>query len=249
LLTFPDIPGITICPTTAEAVPLNFEIRDAPTPPPSVAPAIETIWRTHLSKNPKLYDGPLLLTVGTLPALPSRILLRSSYKLHLCLGSDELNSLGVQGVIIGRDAAGIPHILLARRSSDVRMYPGLWENAPSGSVPPPPLPTDRIDQSHFINALLDEGVEELGLDLSTARIRLVALQQDTAARSLDIMLRFDLADPIDPRTLPCPTSHNRWEYADAAWLPIAEIPAWSAQHAHAISPPTLALFRWITDAT
>jgi isopentenyldiphosphate isomerase len=248
MITFPDIPGISILPVSA-AETLSFDVRESPPIPPAAATGMETLWAQYRAENRNLFDGPVALIYADLPARPARVLVRSTYKAHLCLEIEHMYSLGVQGVVIGRDAAARPHILLGRRSSDVRMYPGLWENAPSGHVPPPPPRLSSVDQSHFVQTLIDEGTEELGLDLAAATPRFVALLQDDAARSLDIMLRFDLPEPIDPRSLPCPTQANRWEYAESAWLAIADLGLWMTANAHAMSPPTLALMRWITTET
>jgi isopentenyldiphosphate isomerase len=149
--------------------------------------------------------------------------------------------------VLGRDNTNRHHLLLARRSSEVRIYAGLWENAPSGTVSVSCLDTStprHLDTSSLKHALAQEGLEELGLDLSTARATPIALLEDAEANSLDAVLRIELAAPINPRTLPCPTTHNRWEYADTAWIALADLPTWLAKNARAVSPPTRELIPW-----
>ncbi len=163
------------------------------------------------------------------------------------LGMD-VRVLGVQALVLARDADSDEHLLLGRRGSEVRIYQGLWENAPSGSVPPPPPDAKFIDWPHFTRALLDEGIEETGLDLSAANCSWVALLDDAEARSLDVVLKLTMHQTIDPRAVPCPADDShRWEYAATAWTPLATLGAWAEQNAHAISPPTRALIRWLID--
>jgi hypothetical protein len=160
----------------------------------------------------------------------------------------DVRALGVQGVITARDASGEEHLLLGRRGSDVRVYQGLWENAPSGTIKPPPESVSSLDLAHFTSALMEEGLEELGLNLRSANISWIALLDDAEALSLDAVLKLEMHHPIDPRAAPCPADDtHRWEYAATAWTPIAQLPDWTERHAHAISPPTRAVLRWLYE--
>jgi hypothetical protein len=251
-------PPITLHPTPASAPGLpRFTILPALDPPPPIAAAIDQLWADLKLSNPRLFDGPILITetladmrlAGDSHVLTAR---RASYK-TLATAADvgmSVRALGVQGIVTARDERGVQHLLLGRRSSEVRIYQGLWENAPSGTIPPPPPEDTAIDDAHYVRALLAEGIEEVGLDLNRAAMSFAALLDDAHAQSLDIVLKLAMDLPIDPRALPCPSQDcGRWEYADTAWIALPDLPAWSATNAHAISPPTLTLLRWITSET
>ncbi len=244
-----DTPGITIHPIPAAAAPsLRFTLPPPPPPPPPIASAIDLVWAELRQASPRLFDGPIVLTdtgaavLGAAPLdkLPAR---RATYK-TLATAADvgmTVRALGVQALVLARDAAGVEHILLGRRSSEVRKYPGLWENAPSGSVPPPPAAEQSVSLPHLARTLIAEGIEELGLSLSAVDMTCIALLDDAEAASLDVVLRVNLPHPINPKSLPCPATDGRWEYADAAWVPVAQLKGWVESNAHAISPPALAV--------
>lgn len=245
---------ITLHPAPADAPGLpRFAVLPALDPPPAIAAAIDQLWADLRRANPRLFDGPILITDPLAELLAARFSAglaarRASYK-TLATAAEvgmSVRALGVQGIVTARDGRGVEHLLLGRRSSDVRVYQGLWENAPSGTLPPPPPGEASIGDAHFVRALLAEGIEEVGLDLNRAAMSFAALLDDAHAQSLDVVLRLAMDQPIDPRTLPCP-SHDggRWEYADTAWIALPDLPAWAAANAHAISPPTHALLGWL----
>lgn len=263
MISYPEIPTTTIHPISHGASP-RIELLPAIDPPPPIAAAINNLWAELRRDNPRLHDGPILIT-DPLHTTLSRatgsprfarahtglalIARHATYK-TLATAADvgmHVRALGVQGIVTARDASGEEHLLLGRRGSEVRIYQGLWENAPSGTLPPPVPGASLIDQSHFTQALLAEGIEELGLNLSAASISWLAMLDDAEARSLDVVLKLQMQQPIDPRATPCATDDTHpWEYAATQWTPLATLGAWAAQNAHAISPPTLALIRWIT---
>lgn len=271
MISFPDIPGIAIHPTpVAMNASPRFDLEPASQSPAEIQTLIDRKWSQLCQLNPRLHDGPILLAelvniteqrIAELRATgsprfaatragPALIARPATYK-RLATASQfnsEVRALGVQGVVTARDSSGEEHILLGRRSSQVRIYQGLWENAPSGTIAPPAPGASFIDQSHFLHALLAEGIEEVGLNLSAASVSWLALLDDAEARSLDVVFKLQMQQTIDPRAIPCPADDtHRWEYAATAWTPLATLGTWAQQNAHAISPPTRALIRWLIE--
>lgn len=214
--------------------------------------AIDASWALARAANPRLYDGPIVLVDADSALLAQgRLVCRpSSYRTLVAADTLEalgtrIRALGVQGLVIGRDRDGDKCLLFGRRGPETRVYPGLWENAPSGTVAPPQMlrtGDGRIGLEHLRAALCDEGLEELGIDLSRCVMTPAAIIDDPLAHSIDVVLRVDVTQQIDPRQRPCPTSDaGAWEYLDLAWVPIARVADWLARSRHAISPPTLAL--------
>lgn len=245
-------------------------LNSARTPPPRPGaappadPALEDAWLAMRRDNDALFDGPILQVTsfdaasGVLRARPS------SFK-HLATASvlaRDVRQLGVVGWLTGRDAAGAERILLARRSAGTRVYPGQWENAPAGGVDlgmlaPPPPGLNECPASALYSALQEESREELGLRLpawpatgSAARAPVArSWIVDDLARSLDVVFEVELG-AVDPRRTPCfAAGGGRWEYTDAAWLTRAELAAFAERREQPLSPPTLALARflgWLT---
>jgi hypothetical protein len=122
----------------------------------------------------------------------------------------------------------------------VRIYPGLWENAPAGAVEPPSAP-GLWGAEHLARTLAKEEHEEVGWDLGPGGFRPIALVEDPRARSVDVVLRRDLAASPTP---PCRRDH-RGEYADLRWVPVHTLPPWLGTSSGIASPPTLALLRFL----
>jgi len=226
------------------AAPSASPVFDVGEPPPANdahAAATSRAWVDATRTQPRLFDGPMLFVDA-----PTRAV-RGTYKALVAAAGQHLpiRSLGAQGLVIARDRTGHQHLLLGRRSGQTRSYPGLWENAPSGTMTPPPPSQTRLTLPDFAAALRQEGIEELGIDLADADIRWLAMLEDPGAHSDDVVLEVRLHQPIDPRASICATADGRWEYADAAWIALSALSPWAADHAHAISPPTLALFGWL----
>lgn len=212
----------------------------------SADPQIDAAWRELTAANPRLFDGPLLLVDrvedDVIHARPGRYRTLATATM---LGRT-VRSLGVQGVVIGRDRAGQPHVLFGRRSDDTRIYGGRWENAPSGSLEPPRHNPPTLALPDFARALAAEGTEELGIDLADAEVHIRALLDDATAQSLDLVLHVALRGIIDPRGSACALAdHRRWEYLDTAWVRIDDLRAWHRDSKPALSPPTAALMRWL----
>lgn len=230
-------------PTVHPIPDAEFIVRVLPARPPSPAHAarIAGAWDRLLAANPRYHDGPALILESSSPLAVRRDTYRT-----LATAADidrSVRALGVQGVVVGRDRAGDEHLLFGRRSSDTRIYGGLWENAPSGGMTAPPK-CDTLALRDFAAALRDEGLEELGLDLADAQVTPLCLLDDPLAFSIDLVLGVRPRAPIDPRSLPCPASDGgRWEYIDAAWVRLDQSTAWIARDPGAFSPSTVALAR------
>lgn len=228
-----------------EVGPRGVSVRILAPAADSADPQIDAAWRELTAANPRLFDGPVLLVDrledDMIHARPGRYRTLATAAL---LGR-HVRSLGVQGVVIGRDRAGQPHVLFGRRSGDTRIYGGQWENAPSGSLEPPRHESPTLALPDLARALAAEGTEELGIDLADAEVHIRALLDDAAAQSLDLVLQVSLRGIIDPRGSVCALADNRrWEYLDTAWVRIDDLRDWNRGSAAALSPPTAALMQW-----
>lgn len=245
-----ELPTVTLTPPLAGD--LRLELAREETLQVEERAQVDAAWAVMRRENPGLHDGRVLLVDmdafarGELLARPGPFRVMAT---AAALGR-RVRALGVQAVLIGTDGAGRDHLLLGRRSSETRVYRGQWENAPSGSVEPPAPGGAAIDQAHCVRALLQEGVEELGLDLASASYRWIGMLEDAEASSTDVVLELRLLGTTSTRGLPCP-SHGAgsWEYVDTAWIALDELGAWVRANERAVSPPTRALTRWMGWAT
>ena len=249
MISYQDIWGIELIPTPPNRPhEIDLGVIEGPLITGAAASQLDLLWMLEKETNPELFDGPILVIRVDDLREGDLLVRRWSYKRHFCLQNTLFRSLGVQGLVIGRDHAGTEHLLLGRRSSSVRMYPGLWENAPSGGVPPPPTGVDELHRDHILKALMSEGLEEIGLSLHPQYAQFIATLEDQTARSFDLVFRLELGVAINSTGLPCAIHEDgRWEYADAAWVPMTNLRNWVEQNAHAVSPPTRALTRWLTE--
>ena len=254
-MKYDDIPGVVIHPIPPEACgSLRFEVLPAVEPTGDVARAIDLMWEDLKRARARLHDGPILLVDRKAMESGRLVVRRGTYKTLATaahVGMD-VYALGVQGVLTGRDEDGDECVLMGRRSSQVRMYAGMWENAPSGTVTPPSLPldggADAVDWAHVITALRQEGFEELGLDVSSSRVSWLALLVDEAARSIDVVLKLEFERRVRSRVGSCQDDGcERWEYAESGWVPRTKLLEWAERErgAFGVSPPTRALVRWM----
>lgn len=251
MIRYADIPGITVYPVGIEdAGKLRFEMAPPPVLPADAVVIIDRLWEQMQRENPRLHDGSVLLT-DPLDAHDGRIIVkRGTYRLLATANASGIafRALGVQGVVVARDRFGREHLLLGRRGSEVRIYPGLWENAPSGTVSGPEPDEEMIGWPSVIRTLQAEGMEELGIDLHQASVQWIALLEDAEACSVDVVLRLTLMQSVEELRLPCAIHEGgRWEYVDAAWVEMNALGAWVERQGHAVSPPTRGLVRWLTE--
>jgi 8-oxo-dGTP pyrophosphatase MutT (NUDIX family) len=245
-------PGVAIHPVPAGAE-VRIDIGPAQTPGAEAAARMASMWDELCAANDRYYDGPILRAVSVDTDAGSVLCRRDTFRslassARLGLG---VRQLGVCGVLVGRDATGAKHLLLGRRAADTRIYPGLWEVAPSGGVKPPAPNVAVLTLLDLALALAEEADEELGMTLDPRNASLIAFLRDDIACSDDAVLRFDLPAPIDPRRAPgaacalAPDAGDRWEYIDTAWIALIDLPAFVRDHADAIAPPTAALVGWL----
>jgi len=234
------------------AATTSASIRVDPAQPssPELAARIARTWDELRATNDRFYDGPILRSIS-LDAQHGELLCRRDTFRSLAVSPRlglGVRQLGVSGIITARDHAGACHLLLGRRAADTRIYPGLWEVAPSGGVKPPPANTGTLSLHDLAIALAEEADEELGMTLDPRDARLIAFLRDEAACSDDAVLRFDLASPVNPRAQACPLATEaagRWEYIDSAWIALTDLPTFARDHVAAIAPPTAALLHWL----
>jgi hypothetical protein len=208
---------------------------------PGVAPAeserVDRAWRELRAANDAMYDGPIVRVLSADAETGALRCARSTFR-HVATAAKLGRDVRQLGTERGGDAH--EHVLLARRSGETRVYPGLWENAPSGGV------SVGTDAQQLYRALADEADEELGLELpewASGRGTFVGWLRDPIAMSLDLIVRVHVGE-IDPHRSPCfggADGGGRWEYTDAAWLARADALSYFKRHADAISPPTAAL--------
>jgi 8-oxo-dGTP pyrophosphatase MutT (NUDIX family) len=226
-----------------EAVPAS-----APTRPQ--AARVDEAWASLCAVNPRLFDGPILSVLSLDPDAGTITARRENYRWLAVQDTvpTGVRQLGVTGVIVGRDAAGRPHVLLGRRAPQTRSHGGLWELAPSGGLDPPPGEAAvTLGRADVLGALARESREELGLDADWSSAAIVALYRDDRAHNDDLVARLDLPAPIDPRSPPRLTG-GAWEYTGARWAPTHRIADPTAALAGRFRPPSLALMRlfgWI----
>ncbi len=226
---------------------------------PSLTPAeIDRVWQELTSANGALYDGPILCVEAFEASSGSIRCSRSSFR-HLA-AADRLGlatrQLGIVGWLTGRSRDGREHVLLGRRSSATRVYQGLWENAPSGGVPPRVMAAGASEAGvdTLFEALREEAEEELALDLpawknlEAGRARVRRWIVDDLARSLDVVVEIEMGETgsgtIDPRTAGgvCANARPDGEYVDVAWVARDEWRDFVRSHSPSVlSPPTVAL--------
>lgn len=216
--------------------------------PPTRA-RIDECWARALAANPggTLHDGPMLCVErmntstgviecrrGTYRELVAQTMLAGELG-EWCLGVAQLS---VTGLLVGRDAGEVRHVAIGRRSEKTRIYPRMWELAPSGGVELADVGSGGGIEV-LTRALGAEAREELGMELDMSGAKAVALAGDAEAGSVDVIVRVELPDVIIPHRAPaCGTC--MWEYIDTAWLSERDAAKFAREHAAAIIPPARA---------
>ncbi|MFN0012032.1 MAG: hypothetical protein ACKVS8_10355 [Phycisphaerales bacterium] len=209
---------------------------------------IERRWSAARAANPRLRDGDVLSVMAIDAAAGIISAARSSYK--RLVAQDEtldlgVRMLGVKGLIVGRDAAGDEHVLIARRGMETRVYGGMWEIAPAGGVQVPPRGVEALGTDALRQTLAEEAAEELGVTLDASGARPVAVVEDAVARSVDVIVRLEWPGVVEPRATVCRAAEEEWEYIDAAWLARRDARAFDAHAAGEIVGPMRVVMRWM----
>ncbi|MFN7022009.1 MAG: hypothetical protein ACK4WH_11875, partial [Phycisphaerales bacterium] len=195
--------------------------------PAGVDAEVDRVWEEMRRANPRLHDGPVALVEAAGPGEGEWACRAGRYRevaTARALGR-RVRALGVSGLVIGRDGRGVEHALFGRRGSQTRIYGGLWEHAPSGTVGILGDGAERIGVDQLAGVLREEGLEEVGIDLGkAAEVRAVATVEDARACSVDVVMRVEVGGVIEPRWAPCAAgASGAWEYTDTAWVGVREV--------------------------
>lgn len=230
------------------ARPLSIRVTDAR--PPALTPAESKRWEEMTAANPRLFSGPILAVVTVDPEASELICRREGYARLVVQPQVKtgVRILAVTAVLLAKDAAGRPHVLLGRRGRETSFYGGMWELGPSGGIAPPPPTISTITEQDIRRQLAEELEEELDIVADLAAARVIGLARDDLAMSLDVAVEVDLG-PLEG-VLDGLTPAN-WEYSEVYWLPLDTARVFDDANAAEIIPPTRALFRtlgWIDES-
>lgn len=223
-----------------DLAPEDLRIEFDPTPTPNPCAETLRVWERMREAKPRLFNGPISTFNGCDERARTIRAGRDTYQ-RLTVQPEVDNSVmqfSVTGVLICAE-----HVLLARRSPETRVYPSMWELAPSGGFDPPATelgtPLSGLDAWR---QLLRELKEELGLAIPDQQQpgRIVALSADRLASSTDLVFRIDL--PSNPADLDSAITSS-WEYEETRWLPLPDARIFESDHGAEIIPPTRALLR------
>lgn len=222
--------------------PLDLGLTPAPPPPDDETERrIEEVWAAQRAQWPRLFDGPILAISSWSPSSRTLRAHRSSYRpFAVGLGGGPTDSwlLAITGLITARLPDGRQAILLGKRGRATWLYLDMWELGPSGGVPPRDDGTLTMDD--LAAQTFAELEEEAGIDARGAAARPVAVATDPGARSLDVIMRIDLA--VEPAAV-AGAVHAHGEYSETLWLPVDEVEAFVRERRAAIIPPTIATLR------
>ena len=219
----------------AEVIPVGLDPHEitidiAPGPRPEPDAATDEVWARMRSDKPRLFDGDIL-AFGSWDA-DSRTIhaRRDSYKRLTVqpVVATGVTQLSVTGLLCVGDGAD-RRVLLARRSPETRVYPNLWELAPSGGIDASPKETRTMTGIEAWRQLLTELREELGVTTDLPPAPVAALTIDGTANSCDLVFDVRLDTPIEV----CPAS---WEYVEARWFAVKALPSYDE-----LIPPTTAI--------
>lgn len=217
------------------SAPITIEVlRDPILPNAEQERSIERAWQGLCAKNPRYFNGRILSFESYDPSTGVAIARDVEYRLHAV--RDTVDSgiafFGVTGVLRAVDS-GRSRFMLGKRGESVHQYPNQWEFAPCGGIDPPPAGQEVLSPSEIAQELCREGQEELGMDLSTAVPKPLALVHDDPVGSTDLMMLIDL--PKEP------AAGRNWEYSETNWLTLDDIWALQRDSGEIVIPTTLAM--------
>ncbi|MFG0283096.1 MAG: NUDIX hydrolase [Phycisphaerales bacterium JB039] len=202
----------------ARDLTITVEAGDAP----PMRPDEQRRWEALRGANPALFDGAIYSVTSLDSAAGVMRCRRGRYReIVLRRPGDDVRLLSVTGLLVHEGS----RVLLGQRGAKLRSYPGMWEIGPAGGVEPAEG-EGQVSIERIRAALAAEIVEEIGVAIDTGGAQCVGVCSDDAARSLDIVLRIDLEG-----TAPAPRHGDGWEYEDAAWVAIGDLPRFTAQRA------------------
>lgn len=248
--TAPDIAGQSLLPIGSAALHIHRSERRVPSGPDlrREDPLIESRWSALCAANPRYHDGDIL-SVAHIDGPAGRIEVATDRFRDLAVQSDDLDLsvrlLGVKGLITAQDSAGHEHMLIARRSTETRIYHAMWEIAPAGGVNTPQSPWTNLGPETFADALAEEAREELGLTIDPAGTRPVAIVIDETARSVDVIVAHSWPHIINPKKPVACAAGCTWEYLDTCWLSRDDAQVFDRDHAASIVPVMRIALRWL----
>jgi 8-oxo-dGTP pyrophosphatase MutT (NUDIX family) len=224
--------------------PGSITIDIAGDPAPDATPEVIERWEAMRGEKPRLFNGPVLSYLGW-----SDRVVRASRDTYQRLAVQEhepaivepaVMQLSVTGLVTALDEHGERHVLVGRRSHATRIYGGMWELGPSGGIDAPPLSQRSLDGFDVFRQLVQEMREETGLPADPDPGPLVAITVDRVATSADLVMRIDLARPVDEIVAHTDRAgEHGWEYESTRWIACAEFGAF-VESVPCI-PPTVAL--------
>ncbi len=226
------------------ADPLSVVIRITDDPAPDATTGVIERWDRMRAERPRLFNGPVLSYLGYSDGIITAR--RDSYQ-RLAVQEHEptvveptVMQLSVTGIVTALDERGERHVLVGRRSHATRIYGGLWELGPSGGIDPPPVSHRSMDGLDVFRQLVTEMREETGLPADPDPGPIVAITIDPVATSADLVMRIDLARPVDEVVAQTERSEDHaWEYETTRWIACAEFERFVG--AMPCIPPTVAL--------
>lgn len=164
--------------------------------------------------------------------------LRSTYKIFVAgpIVGTRVRTLGVTGICVRQGPTG-EEVLVGRRGENVRIYGGMWETAPRGSVEAPAGVTE-MGLERIAACLARESHEELGAPLKVSAC--IGVVHDRNASSVDICLRCELGERV---------GEGSWEYSATSWMNVDVLKRWAhreippGREGQTLSPPCAAWFR------
>lgn len=238
----PGVEGFRVVPGDAADPGVRVRLASSPRSPlpPRDEELVESLWQERCRDNPRLYNGPLLSVVSVDHDAGEYQCRRDDFRRLLAQPRVRtgVRLLAVTGAVFARDAAGVEHLLLARRGAQTRIYPGMWEIAPCGGVAPPPAGVGGLGEADLRAHVLEEAMEELGMRFGVGPV--CALVRDEVAHSEDLAMRCDAGSLDDARR---GFSGANWELSEARWVPLPELEEFDASHAGEIIAASRSLFR------
>ncbi|MEM9373059.1 MAG: NUDIX domain-containing protein [Planctomycetota bacterium] len=200
---------------------------------------IDRAWDRLCQANPRYFNGRILSFESFDRGSGIASARDVEYRLHAV--RETMNSgvrfFGVTGLLAAVEDDQTRY-LLGRRGASVHEYPGLWEFAPCGGIDPPP-DRDLLTTGAIIGELCREASEELGIDLSQASPKPLALVHDEPVGSTDLVLRIELGAR--------PAITTGWEYPETRWLTLDEVRALHHATGGGVIPTTLAMADRLQD--
>jgi ADP-ribose pyrophosphatase YjhB (NUDIX family) len=189
---------------------------------------------------PRLFNAPVLSVVDINQDSGLITCRRDTYQRlvvqpEVATGVEQLSVTGILTAREGDDTA----ILLGKRSTQTRMYAGMWELGPAGGVDAPPPEATEISHEALAGELVREVREESGLEIDAAAARAVAIVHDAIAFSHDVVFAVDLGG------MPAANADN-WEYDATRWVRQSEIERLLAEEGDSIIPPSRVLLSLIS---